>query len=111
VGNIDVCLSIDSTIVERPDLVLWNSYGDLNMNRSEVARLPNNLISLVVGTRILQIGKAADAFWLYENAGIYGSASEVPTSGGNVFNFDGIPFQYGDPKWVDQNNDFQITEA
>lgn len=111
IQNRGIDLGIHSTIVEKPELFRWNSSLNLNLNRSEVTGLPNNLTSLVVGNRLLQIGKAADAFWVYENTGIYASASEVPTSGTIVFNFDGIPFQYGDPKWVDQNNDFQITEV
>ena len=111
IRNRGVDLGVSADVVKNPKSFSWSTSLNLNLNKNEVTALPDNLTELVVGNRLLQVGKSADAFWVYENEGIYSSASEVPTSGGNTFNFDGIPFGYGDPKWVDQNNDFQITDA
>lgn len=107
--GIDVTLS--ANVLDKNDGFKWNTSINLNHNVNKVTALPNGLSRLVVGDRLLEVGKPVDAFWVYENVGIYKSNSEVPTSGGTVFNFDGIPFAYGDPMWVDQNDDFQITEA
>lgn len=111
VRNQGIDLTVSATVLDKKDGFKWNTSFNLNHNVNKVTALPNGLSRLVVGDRLLEVGKAVDAFWVYENTGIYNSASEVPVSGSTVFNFDGIPFAYGDPKWVDQNNDFQITEA
>lgn len=83
----------------------WSSRLNFNLNKNEVTGLPDGLTELIVGDRLLQVGQSADAFWVYQNAGIYSSTEEVPAG----LNFEGIPFSYGDPKWVDQNKDQQIT--
>ncbi|WP_160070099.1 SusC/RagA family TonB-linked outer membrane protein [Sphingobacterium bovisgrunnientis] len=111
IRNQGIDLGISADIVKKPESFSWFSSLNINLNKNEVAALPDNLSELVVGDRLLRVGHSADAFWVYENTGIYADAADVPTSSGTTFNFDGIPFQYGDPKWVDQNNDFQITSA
>ena len=110
IRNRGVDLGLSADLLKNPEGFSWFTSFNFNLNRNQVTALPNNLKYLVVGNRLLEVGKAADAFWVYENIGIYSNASEIPISGNEVFNFDGIPFQYGDPKWVDQNNDLQITE-
>ena len=111
IRNTGVDLGISADVIKNPEGFEWFSHLSINLNKNKVTALPDGLNELVVGNRLLQVGKAADAFWVYENQGIYKNAAEVPTSAGNVLNFDGIPFAYGDPRWVDQNNDFSITES
>lgn len=111
VRNRGVELTVSASVIDKKDGFKWNTSLNLSHNTNKVTALPNGLKQLVVGDRLLEVGKAVDAFWVYENNGIYKSDAEVPVSGGTKFNFDGIPFSYGDPKWVDQNSDFQITES
>ncbi|MCA5005808.1 SusC/RagA family TonB-linked outer membrane protein [Sphingobacterium bovistauri] len=110
IRNRGIDLGISADIFKNEKSFSWNSSLNLNLNSNKVIALPDNLEELVLGNRLLKVGHSADAFWLYENAGIYASSAEVPTSGGDILSFDGIPFQYGDAKWVDQNNDFQINQ-
>lgn len=111
VRNQGIDLSISADIIDRKDGFKWNSALNLNHNINKVTALPDNLSQLVVGNRLLQVGKPVDAFWVYENVGIYMSNAEVPVQNNTAFNYDGISFAYGDPKWVDQNNDFRINES
>lgn len=110
IRNRGIDLDFMARVVDKPENFSWTTNVNLNINRNEVTALPNKLNQLVIGDRLLEVGKAADAFWLYQNEGIFKSDAEVPVSGGVKLNFDGIPFQYGDPRWRDQNNDSQITE-
>lgn len=110
IRNRGIDLDFMARVVDKPENFSWTTNVNLNINRNEVTALPNKLNQLVIGDRLLEAGKAADAFWLYQNEGIFKSDAEVPVSGGVKLNFDGIPFQYGDPRWRDQNNDSQITE-
>lgn len=111
IQNRGIDFTLAAKVLNKQDGFNWSSAVNLNFNKNKVTALPNGLSRLVVGNRLLEVGKAADAFWVYENQGIYNSNAEVPVSGTTVFNYDGISFSYGDPKWVDQNNDFQITAS
>lgn len=102
--------SLLAHVFNNPDNINWTTSLNFNYNQNKVTALPDGLSRLVIGNRLLEVGKPADAFWVYENQGIYKNSSDVPVSGNTIFNFEGIPFSYGDPKWVDQNNDFSISE-
>lgn len=65
---------------------------------------------MVVGDRLLKVGHAIDQFWLYENEGIYNEESEIPVQNGQKLQFDGVNFAVGDPRWKDQNGDFQVND-
>lgn len=110
VRNRGVDLTINADVLNKKDGFLWNTSLNLNYNKNQVTALPDGLSRLEVGNRLLEVGKSVDAFWIYENKGIYKTNADVPVSNGTSFNFDGIPFRAGDPIWVDQNGDFQITE-
>jgi len=58
----------------------------------------------------LQVGQAVDQYWIYQNQGIYNSASEIPVNPktGLAQTFQGIQLQAGDPKWADVNGDYVI---
>lgn len=88
----------------------WTTRLNLNANQNEVTSLPGDLTSLIVGNRLLKIGESADAFWVYENSGIFTNEADVPSGPEGKLNYEGIPFSYGDPKWVDQNQDNRITQ-
>lgn len=109
VRNQGVDFTLSANVLNHQNSLTWNTALNLNYNSNQVTALPNNMKRLVVGNRLLEVGKPVDAFWLYENVGIYNSDADVPVSGTTTFNYDGIPFRYGDPKWVDQNEDFKIN--
>jgi len=110
VRNQGIDWTVTAKILDKEDGFKWNTSLNLNHNRNKVTALPNNLSRLIVGNRLLEVGKAVDAFWLFENVGIYASNNDVPVQNNTTFNFDGIPFAYGDPMWKDQNGDFQIND-
>lgn len=110
VRNRGIDFTLNADVLGQERNFKWNSALNLNYNANQVTALPNDMKRLVVGDRLLEIGKPVDAFWVYENVGIYGSDADVPVSNNTVFNYDGIPFKYGDPKWVDQNGDFLIND-
>jgi len=102
-------LSLNGLIYDgkgNPDKFHWNMNLNANFNRNEVTKLPDGLQSLKVGDRMLQVGSPVDAFWIYQNEGIYETDADLNPS----LSFGGIPFQVGDAKWKDVNNDMIIDE-
>ncbi|WP_198405753.1 SusC/RagA family TonB-linked outer membrane protein [Chitinophaga caeni] len=87
-------------------------FVNFSKNRNELKALPGGATEFVSGSRKLEVGKPIDAFWLYENKGIYNSDSEVPIDSktGEPMNFIGAPFQAGDPIWNDTNGDFVVND-
>ncbi|MEO7309876.1 MAG: TonB-dependent receptor plug domain-containing protein [Chitinophagaceae bacterium] len=47
-------------------------------NKNKLKALPGGLSELIIGNTKLAVGQPVDAFWLYENKGIYNNNSEVP---------------------------------
>ncbi|MBE8712800.1 SusC/RagA family TonB-linked outer membrane protein [Sphingobacterium hungaricum] len=90
----------------------WTSSLNINLNRNELTALPNGLTELQMDGRLLRVGESIDQFWLYQNKGIYNSSSDIPVnpSTGLALSNNGVPFEVGDAKWVDQNGDFVINE-
>ena len=84
----------------------WTVGLNINVNRNEVTTLPDGLDELAIGQYKLKNGEAVDNFWLLQNTGIYNSTSEIPAGLTN----NGVPFEIGDARWVDQNNDKNIDE-
>ncbi|WP_437918982.1 SusC/RagA family TonB-linked outer membrane protein [Sphingobacterium sp. LRF_L2] len=87
----------------------WNTGFTLSFNNNKLTRLPRGLDEVVIEDRLLKVGERIDAFWIYENKGIYTSDAEVPTVDGVKLNYNGIAFKAGDPIWVDQNSDNRIS--
>lgn len=87
------------------DRLNWDAAFNMNYNRNELKRLPEGLNEVEIQGRKLQVGKPIDAFWLYQNNGIYTDNSEVPIQDGKILSMNGIPFQAGDPRWTDVNHD------
>lgn len=93
------------------DKVSWTASLNLNLNRNELTALPGGETELREGNRLLRVGSPIDQFWLFENAGIYQNVGEIPVSGsGTPLNNNGVPFEVGDARWVDQNNDYIIND-
>jgi len=110
VQNRGVDLHIGAKVLTNPDAVQWNSALNLSFNQNKLTALPEGREELVVGNRLLKVGNAVDQFWLYENEGIYSDESQIPVQNGQKLQFDGVDFAVGDPRWRDQNGDFQVND-
>ncbi|SMG51083.1 SusC/RagA family TonB-linked outer membrane protein [Sphingobacterium psychroaquaticum] len=89
----------------------WSTSLNFNWNKNELLTLPDGLTELVEGNRLLRVGESIDKFWLFENTGIYENISEIPTNTNGVrLNNNGVPFEVGDARWKDQNNDNIIND-
>ncbi|MBO9618894.1 MAG: SusC/RagA family TonB-linked outer membrane protein [Niabella sp.] len=105
---------LDATISFRAvqsKAVNWTSALNFNFNKNTLTALPDGLQSVIIGNRMLKVGAPADAFWVFENQGIYNSLSDIPTtSSGRRQTFYGGPLNPGDPKWRDVNGDGDIND-
>ncbi|SDE21863.1 TonB-dependent receptor plug domain-containing protein [Niabella drilacis] len=113
VNNKGLDLSVNASILEeRAGKLGWVFNANLNYNRNEVTALPDGLQELVLGTSKLETGKPVDAFWMFENNGIYASDNEVPLNPNTnkPLSYRGMALKAGDPRWTDQNNDYVIDE-
>jgi len=88
----------------------WVSSLNLNFNKNELTALPGGKNELIIGNRLLRVGKPIDSYWLYFNDGIYNDDSEVPVNPATnrKLSIDGIELSKGDPKWRDLNGDFKL---
>ena len=113
VNNRGVDGDITAVILPQTHKIGWTSSLNFNINSNQLKALPNGLNQIVIGTRLLQVGKPIDQYWVYQNQGIYNSASEIPVNPktNTPITFQGIPFQAGDPKWADNNGDYVVNDA
>lgn len=111
VENTGVDLMLSAGILQpvRKD-VSWAASFHINLNRNRLKALPRGLDELVLGDRLLQVGKAVDQYWLLTNDGIYTSDAEVPVVNGETMTYNGITLRAGDPKWRDLNGDNRIDD-
>lgn len=107
ISNKGIDFTVFASVINQgnSDWLNWDIAFNMNYNRNELRKLPEGLNEVVVQGRKLQVGKPVDAFWLFQNDGIYTDHSEVPVKDGRALSLNGIPFQAGDPRWTDANND------
>ncbi|WP_317174686.1 SusC/RagA family TonB-linked outer membrane protein [Dysgonomonas sp. GY75] len=112
ISNKGIDLNISASILPHinKDRLSWDMAFNMNYNRNELKKLPDGLYEVVVDGRKLQVGQSIDAFWLYQNNGIYNDDSDVSVKDGKRLSLGGIAFQKGDPIWVDQNDDNIIND-
>lgn len=96
--------------INNQDCLSWDISLNMAYNQNELKKLPSGLNEIVTNGRKFQVGKSIDAFWLYQNNGIYADNSEVPVKNGKPLSINGVPFQKGDPKWTDVNGDNVIDD-
>lgn len=111
VRNTGVELGLTGKLFSNPKGFNWDISGSVAYNKNKITKLPEGYGKLIYGNRKLQVGESADRFWIYQNAGIYGSDEEVSSQTGTKLSMNGIGFQKGDPKWKDMNGDNVISEA
>ena len=112
VRNKGLDLTINGQILPVKDNKLgWSAALNFNLNSNKLVSLPAAMTELHVGNRMLRLGESIDRFWLFENNGIYNDASEIPLDAqGNPLSYNGVPFEVGDARWKDQNNDHIIND-
>ncbi|MDR3220170.1 MAG: SusC/RagA family TonB-linked outer membrane protein [Dysgonamonadaceae bacterium] len=103
VGNKGLELSLSASLLSGsvPEKLKWDLSFNAAYNRNELKKLPEGLSEIVIGDHKLQVGQSIDAFWVYRNEGVYARDEEVPSKEGKLLSIGGIPFQKGDPRWVD----------
>jgi len=87
----------------------WDLSLNAGYNVNRLEKLPENRTETVIGDHKLQVGQSIDAFWVYQNNGIYASDADVPVKDGKRLNMNGIAFQAGDPIWTDIDGNNQIN--
>jgi hypothetical protein len=109
VRNMGIDLSASGNVIQN-DKVSWNTGLVLGVNTNKLRNLPNGLDEVEINDRLLKVGERIDAFWLYENEGIYTTDQQVPDVNGEKMTYNGITLKAGDPIWKDNNADGQITK-
>lgn len=112
VNNKGIDVSISGNVVKGyiEGALDWTTTINFNVNKNKLTALPNGLTSLIIGSNMLQVGKSVDAFWLYQNNGIYNAVSDIPVNPktGAREAFNGLALNAGDPNWRDVNGDYDI---
>jgi len=109
VRNMGIDLNISGNVLQS-NQVIWNSGLTLGLNTNKLLALPYGLEQIEVNDRLLKVGERIDAFWIYNNEGIYNTDQEVPAFEGNKLTYNGIILKAGDPIWTDTNKDNKITK-
>lgn len=108
--GVELNVSASALAINNFDRLAWDISLNVAYNRNELKKLPGGLNEVVTNGRKLQVGKSIDAFWIFQNNGIYTDNNEVPVKDGKPLSINGIPFQKGDPKWTDVNSDNKIDD-
>jgi len=112
IRNTGLDLTLSGDIFTKSNTVSWTSAINLNFNQNKLTALPGGLNQIIVGDRLLKVGEAVDAYWVFTNEGIYNTDAEVPSNGaGGKMAYNGLTLKAGDPKWKDINGDNAITDA
>lgn len=108
ISNQGLELSLSASILRNTPLK-WDLSFNASYNKNKLEKLPESQTATVIGDHKLQVGQAVDAFWVYQNKGIYTNDSDVPVKNGKLLNINGIPFKAGDPVWTDVDGNNQIN--
>ena len=91
----------------------WTSSFNAAYNQNKLKALPGGMSEILIGTQKLVVGQAIDKFWVLQTDGVFNSDVEVPVDPKTfqIFNYKGLPFHGGDPRWKDLNGDYTINES
>lgn len=109
ISNQGLELNLSASILKNTPLK-WDLSFNASYNKNKLEKLPENQKTTVIGDHKLQVGQSVDAFWVYQNKGIYTNDSEVPVMNGKPLNVNGVPFKAGDPVWTDVDGNNQIND-
>ncbi|MDO6431691.1 SusC/RagA family TonB-linked outer membrane protein [Flavitalea sp. BT771] len=104
VSNTGLDLSARAEVL-RGKKVSWSAGINVNYNRNNLRSLPRGLKEIVIGNRLLQVGRPVDQYWLFVNQGIYTADNQVPVVKGLPLKYNGVSLRAGDPRWKDMNGD------
>lgn len=113
VNNKGVDFSLAATILSKAKgKINWIFTANANVNKNKLKALPDGLDEIIIGNNKLKIGESIDAFWVFENEGIYNSDGEVAVNPQThqPLTYQGVAFKAGDPRWKDENGDFVIDD-
>ena len=111
VNNKGLDVTLTGIILKNASSLNWTSSLNFNFNHNKLTALPDGLTSIVIGDRMLKVGQPIDAFWLYNNMGIFNSADEIPKDPktGNSETFNGVYLSTGDANWKDMDGNYDIN--
>ncbi|HVW61660.1 MAG TPA: SusC/RagA family TonB-linked outer membrane protein, partial [Puia sp.] len=104
VSNTGLDLTVRAEVLAKKTFS-WSAGINMNYNRNNLRALPGGLKETIIGSRLLQVGKPVDQYWLFVNQGIYTADNQVPVKGGQTLKYNGIALRAGDPRWTDVNGD------
>jgi len=104
VSNTGLDLSARADVLTKKSFS-WSAGINVNYNRNSLRALPRGLKEIVIGNRLLQVGRPVDQYWLFVNQGIYTADNQVPVAKGQPLKYNGIALRAGDPRWKDMNGD------
>ncbi|GGH09052.1 SusC/RagA family TonB-linked outer membrane protein [Mucilaginibacter phyllosphaerae] len=93
----------------------WNFNFNVSINQNMVTKLPNNNRDFLFGDswfyKTLTLGEPLFSYRVFHTNGVYATNADVPTdpTTGKKQTYYGVPLQAGDPKYVDVNGDYNIT--
>lgn len=93
----------------------WNTNFNVSLNKNLVTRLPNGNRDFLFGPpwfqQTLTYGEALFNYKVYQIDGVYATDDDVPTDPitGRKMSFQGATLQAGDPRYIDNNGDYNIN--
>ncbi|WPV01780.1 SusC/RagA family TonB-linked outer membrane protein [Mucilaginibacter sp. cycad4] len=93
----------------------WNFNFNVSINQNLVTKLPNNNRDFLFGDswfyKTLTLGEPLFSYRVFHTNGVYATNADVPSdpTTGRKETYYGVPLQAGDPKYVDVNGDYNIT--
>ncbi|MBB2954274.1 SusC/RagA family TonB-linked outer membrane protein [Sphingobacterium sp. JUb56] len=111
INNQGIDLAVNFNYPSQNNGFSWNGSFNVSYNTNALKALPNGLQEVEIGTRKLEVGKRIDQFWLLQNKGIYQNDVDIPVDPKNykILTYNGTTMKGGDPRWVDQNGDYDIN--
>lgn len=110
-SNKGVELSLQGSIIRTPSFE-WVLGGNIAKNKNEVTSLGGSdqlILKFADGAQLLTVeGGHPYQFYGYETAGVY--ATQAQANSADLRNSNGINYQAGDIRYVDQNNDGVIDD-
>ncbi|WP_184545599.1 SusC/RagA family TonB-linked outer membrane protein [Mucilaginibacter sp. FT3.2] len=93
----------------------WNFNFNISINKNLVTKLPNDNRDFLFGDswfyKTLTLGEPLFSYRVFHTNGVYATDAQVPVDPvtGKKETYYGVPLQAGDPKYVDVNGDYNIT--
>ncbi len=93
----------------------WNTNFNISFNKNYITKLPNGNRDFLFGPpwfqQTLTLGEPLFNYKVFQIDGVFATDDEVPADPitGKKLSFQGAPLQAGDPRYIDNNGDYNIT--